>query len=146
MLVNNMYGYGEFLGGNKEWRDEMAELLMVLAPSETPIEDVDKLIAFVESHDTYQNLSAENHEYENTRHMTDKNLIEAYLKIRELYKNTIVYVRPLEENNPYCKNTNGLSCDEVYKLDERDFFNRIYLESEQIKEINNAKSLTFKFK
>lgn len=146
MLLNDMYGYGEFLGGNKEWRDEMAELLMVLAPEGTTIEDVDKLVAFVESHDTYQNIASENNDYDNTRYMNTNDLIESYLKIRELYKNTIVYVRPLDENNPYCKNTKGLTCEDVYKLDEGYFFNRVYLEDKQIKEINEVKALTLSFK
>ena len=39
LLLNNMYGYGEFLGGYKEWRDEMAKLLFVLAPHNTSLKN-----------------------------------------------------------------------------------------------------------
>ena len=27
LLLNGMYGYGEFLGGNQKWRDEMAKYI-----------------------------------------------------------------------------------------------------------------------
>lgn len=139
MLLNNMYGYGEFLGGQKEWRDEMAKLLMVLSPIGTTLQDVNKLITFFESHDTYLNINDNNPNHFHTRNLTDHDLIYIYKKINSLYKNTIVYLRPNNENNPYCRNIEGLSCDKVYKLDEREYFNRLYLESEDIKETNKVK-------
>lgn len=141
MLLNNMYGYGEFLGGTKQWRDEMAKLLMVLAPRGTTIQNINKLITFFESHDTYLNINDENQEHFHTRNLTNHDLIYIYKKILEQYKHTIVYTRPKDEKNAYCRNVKGLSCDEVYKLDEREHFNRLYLESKDIKEINKIKKL-----
>lgn len=137
MLLSGMYGYGEFLGGQEDWRNEMAKLLMVLAPKGTTMEDIKKLITFVESHDTYLNLDNNPH---HTRDLCDHDLIFNYKKIRSIYDNTIVYVRPADQNNCYCRNLEGLSCDDVYKLDEREHFNRIYLESETIRNINNTKT------
>lgn len=137
MLLNNMYGYGEFLGGDKEWRDEMAKLLMVLAPQGTTLEKINKLIAFYESHDTYLNINDNNPNHFHTRNLDDNDLLYVYSKIRRIYKNTLVYVRPTNENNPYCRNIEGLSCDDVYKLDERENFIRLYFESQRIQEINN---------
>jgi len=141
MLLNGMYGYGEFLGGEKEWRDEMAKLLLVLAPRGTTLEHINKLITFYESHDTYLNIDDKNPNHEHTRNLTDHDLIYIYGRLRSLYRNTIVYTRPLDENNPYCRNVDGLSCDEVYKLDENEYFNRLYLDSKEIKDINNQKKL-----
>ena len=42
MLLNGMYGYGEFLGGSNEWKNEMAELLMVLSPRGTTLDDINQ--------------------------------------------------------------------------------------------------------
>ena len=140
MLLNNMYGYGEFLGGNKEWRDEMAKLLMVLSPAGTSIENINKLVAFIESHDTYLNTDCWN-DYNNTRGLTDHDLISNYMRIRRMYRNTLVYTRPLDEKNPFCRNIDGLTCEQVYKLDERDYFNMFYMYSDQIKEANKIKQL-----
>jgi len=139
MLLNKMYAYGEFLGGNKDWRDEMAKLLMVLAPQGTTLENVNKLLTFFESHDTY--LNTDDWNYSHTRNLTNHDLLYIYKKIRSMYKNTIVYTRPVDENNPYCRNIDGLSCDSVYKLDEREYFDRLYLDSDYIKEINKTKTL-----
>lgn len=133
MLINAMYGYGEFLGGSKEWRDEMAELLMVLAPRGTTLSDINQLLTFFESHDTYLNIG-NNHSH--TRDLTDHDLTYVYRKLRQLYDNTLVYVRPKDEDKCYCRNLDGLSCDQVYKLDERDWFNRLYFESSKIRDIN----------
>lgn len=141
MLLNNMYGYGEFLGGDKEWRDEFAELLMISAPCDTTIENVNRLITFFESHDTYLNVPDTNPDLICTRYLDDDALIYTYRKIRSLYKNSVVYVRPNHEDNPFCNNANNLSCDEVYKLDERDYFGRLYFESDDIREINKIKTL-----
>ena len=136
MLINGMYGYGEFLGGTKEWRNEMAELLMVLSPHGTTIDDIDQMISFIESHDTYLNINDHDHSFKHTRCLTDNDLISNYMRIRQLYNNSLVYVRPNNENNPYCRNIDSLSCDDVYKLDERDYFTRLYFDSERIREIN----------
>jgi len=141
MLLNNMYGYGEFLGGYKEWRDEMAKLLFVLAPHNTSLKNMQKLVTFLESHDTYLNINDDNPNHFHTRNLTEHDLIYTYRKIRLLHKNTLIYTRPIDENNPYCRNKKGLTCNEVEKLDEREFFNRLYLESENIKEINKIKTL-----
>lgn len=140
MILNNMYGYGEFLGGYKEWRDELARLLLVLGPHDTSLENAKKLVAFYESHDTYLNID-DNNEHFHTRNLTDRELTYIYRKLRLVHKNTIVYVRPKNESNPYCRNKEELSCDEVYKLDEREFFNLLYIESNDIKEINKIKTL-----
>lgn len=137
MFLNNMYGYGEVLGDNKQWRefrDEMAKFLMVLSPRGTTLEHINKLMTFYESHDTYLNIGDSNPN--NTRDLTDHDLIYIYSKLRNMYKNTILYTRPLDENNPYCRNKDGLTCDEVYKLDENEYFNRVYLDSSLVRDIN----------
>ena len=139
-----MYGYGEFLGGDKQWRDEMAELLMVLAPRGTTIENINDLLNFIESHDTYLNIGEHNRNH--TRDLTDHDLIYLYKKIRTLYKNTLVYTRPNDPDNAYCRNVDKLSFDDVYKLDEREHFNRVYLDSKEIKEANKIKTLKPSYK
>ena len=141
MFLNGMYGYGEILRGDQDWLDEMSKFLMVLAPRGTTIEHINKLITFYESHDTYLNIDDNNPNHFHTRDLTDHDLLYIYGKIRSLYRNSIVYTRPLDENNPYCRNVEGLSCDEVYKLDENDYFNRLYIDSPKVKEINKIKSL-----
>ena len=143
MLLNNMYGYGEFLGGHKEWRDEMAKLLMVLAPAGTSLEEINKLVAFIESHDTYLNTDHWN-DYNHTRFLTTHDLIMTYIKTRRMYKNTILYARPIAENGPYCRNIDKLTCEEVYKLDEREYFNMDYIYSKDIKYANKLKTLKVK--
>lgn len=146
MLINGMYGYGEFLGGTKEWRDEMAELLYVLSPEGTSLTDINKLVAFFESHDTFLNFNDQN--YNHTRSLGTIDLAENYRKIRQTYNNTIVYVRPKNIQESYVLNRDGLSCDQVFKLDEREYFDRYYFESDEISDINKEKSLVknnFKF-
>lgn len=142
MLINGMYGYGEFLGGTKEWRDEMAELLFVLSPEGTTLSDINKLVTFFESHDTFLNFN--DHNYNQTRSLGSDDLAYNYRKIREMYNNTVVYVRPNNVNNPYVLNGKGLSCDQVYKLDEREFFIRNYFDSPIIRDINHGKYLSKK--
>ena len=119
--------------GSNEWKNEMAELLMVLSPRGTTLDDINQLITFFESHDTYLNID-NNHSH--TRDLTDHDLTYVYRKLRQLYNNTLVYVRPNDEDKCYCRNLDGLSCDQVYKLDEREWFNRLYFDSSKIRDIN----------
>lgn len=142
MLINGMYGYGEFLGGTKEWRDEMAELLFVLSPEGTTLTDINKLVTFFESHDTFLNFNDKN--YNQTRSLGSIDLANNYRKIREMYNNTIVYVRPKKVNDSFVLNRDGLSCDQVFKLDEREHFDRTYFESSEIRDINKEKHLVKK--
>lgn len=142
MLINGMYGYGEFLGGTKEWRDEMAELLFVLSPEGTTLTDINKLVTFFESHDTFLNFNDKN--YNQTRSLGSVDLANNYRKIREMYNNTVVYVRPKNINNSYVFNKDGLTCDQVFKLDEREHFDRTYFESPVICDINKEKCLVKK--
>lgn len=137
LLVNDLYGYGEFLGGQKEWRDEMAKLLMVLSPYGTTLEDLNQLITFIESHDTYLNFGPHDN-ITTTRILTPEKLINAYRKVRNLNNNSIVYVRPNDENNEFSRNKAKRTIDEVQKLDEREYFTRLYFENPLIKEINNT--------
>jgi len=141
MLLNNMYGYGEFLGGTNEWKDEMAKYLLVLSPNNTTLSNPKKLVTFLESHDTYLNIDDNNPNHFHTRNLTNYELTFIYRKLRLMHQNTIIYTRPLDENNPYCRNKNGLTCEKVEKLDEREFFNLLYIESNDIKEINKIKTL-----
>ena len=136
MQENDMYGYGEFLGGNRKWRDEMAEQIMVLSPSNNRITDLNKFVTFYESHDTF--LNDEN----NTRYLTNKELIYIYKNLRKIFINTLCYVRPIPIlKNPYIKNFDQLTFDDVYKLRERDYFDTTFLDSEIIKNINEEKNL-----
>lgn len=137
MALNEMYGYGEFIGGNKEWRDEMAELLMVLAPHNSTITNLEQFITFFESHDTYLNTSGWLAEH--TRNLTEHDLTKIYEKLSRMYNNTLAYVRPNDENDYYCRNTKGLTCEEVYKLDEREHFTRLYFSSPEIRQANKTK-------
>ena len=138
---NNMYGYGEFLGGDKKWRDEMAEYIMVLSPSITPVSDLKQFITFFESHDTFLNDEG------NTRNLTNEQLIRLYKRLRQKYLNTISYVRPNSVlKNPYVKNYNELSFDEVYNLNERDYFDTTLLDSMIIKNINDDEKILKKEK
>lgn len=138
MLINGMYGYGEFLGGTKEWRDEMAELLFVLSPEGTTLTDINKLVTFFESHDTFLNFNDQN--YNQTRSLSSIDLANNYRRIRQKYNNTIAYVRPIDLKGAYVLNGNGLSYDQVYKLDEREYFDRSYFESSEIRDINKEKN------
>lgn len=142
MLINGMYGYGEFLGGTKEWRDEMAELLFVLSSEGTTLTDINKLVTFFESHDTFLNFNDKN--YNQTRSLGSIDLANNYRKIRKMYNNTIVYVRPKKVNDSFVLNREGLSCDQVFKLDEREHFDRTYFESSEIRDINKGKYLVKK--
>lgn len=135
LLLNNMYGYGEFLGGTKEWRDEMAKYIDVLTPADSEMTNNNKKVAFFESHDTYLNFDQHFH----TRNLTEQDYIYIYKKLRNMFKNTLVYVSPIDEKGPYGKNIDNLTCEEVLKLNERDYFKRVYLENERIKDINNKK-------
>ena len=131
LLLNGMYGYGEFLGGTKEWRDEMAKYIDVLTPADSEMTNNNKKVAFFESHDTYLNFDQHFH----TRNLTEQDYIYIYKKLRNMFKNTLVYVSPIDENGPFGKNIDNLTCEEVLKLNEQDYFKRVYLENERIKEV-----------
>lgn len=138
LLKNNMYGYGEFIGGDKEWRDEMAKQILVLAPYSSTLSNLKRLITFYESHDTFLNDFDDT-----TRYLTKDDLIIIYRKLRHLFDKTLCYERPLLYScNPYFYNLKNMSFDEVYKLNERDYFDTLYLDSPEIREINsNVKTL-----
>ena len=135
LLLNGMYGYGEFLGGNQNWRDEMAKYIDVLTPADSLMTNNNKKVAFFESHDTYLNFDQKFH----TRNLTEQDYIYIYKKLRNMFKNTLVYVSPIDENGPFGKNKDNLTCEEVLKLNEQEYFKRVYLENERIKDINNKK-------
>jgi hypothetical protein len=131
--MNDMFGYGEFLGGDKEWRDEMSEYIDVLTPVDSQMTDNNKKYAFFESHDTYLNFDQKFH----TRNLTEQDYIYIYKRLRSMFENTLVYVSPIDEKGPYGKNLDNLTCEEVLKLNESEYFKRVYLENERIKDINN---------
>lgn len=131
LSLNGLYGYGEFLGGDIDWRNEMSDYIGVHMPQGSTIDNMKKAYMFNESHDTYLNGDVNP-----LRNLSNNELIFMYRRLINDYDNTLVYTRPLNENNPYCKNKNNLSIDDVYKLDENDYFNRLYLDDPEIKEIN----------
>jgi ABC-type Fe3+-citrate transport system substrate-binding protein len=139
-----MYAYGEFLGGNKEWRDELSKYINVLCPYNSKLTNNNKKITFYESHDTHLNF--DHNDLYNTRELDEHDLTYIYKRLRSKYKNTIVYVSPCDIKGPYVKNEEMLSCEDVKKLDEKDYFNRLYLESSEINKINNNKKLVLKLK
>ena len=133
---NNLKGYAEFLGGTKEWRDEMSDYLMVLSPSCNLITNEDKFITFIDGHDTVLNEDGCTKEY------TKEDLLIYYKLLRLLYENTICYVRPnLDIINPYYKNENNLSMKQVYNLNERDFFDTFYIDDNRIKDVHALKKI-----
>lgn len=144
LLLNNMYGYGEFIGGNKEWRDELSKYISVLAPYDSEMTNNNRKITFYESHDTHLNF--DHSDLYSTRELDEHDLTYIYKRLRLKYKNTIVYVSPIDIDGPFGKNKNNLTCEEVKKLDEREYFNRLYFESSEIKEINGGKKLILKLK
>lgn len=136
--ITGMYGYGEFLEGTEKWRNEMIKYILIHTPQNTEIKNKNKSVVFNESHDTYLN-DTKNH----TRNLTNDELIFMYNRLRNKYKNTLLYTRPLDEQNPYCMNKDQLTMDEVYRLDENEYFNRLYLDNPDIKEINKTKKLIY---
>ncbi len=141
LLKNKLYGYGEFLGGDLYWRNEMSKYIGVHMSQGSTISKMNRAVMFNESHDTYLNG-----DINPSRTLTDNDLIFMYNRLRNKYKNTLIYTRPLDEDNPYCKNKDNLTIDEVYKLNENEYFNRLYLENNEIKEINNIKKLIYRNK
>ncbi len=90
----DMVAYGEFLGGDKAWRDEFAQYLPILSSfSCTNSEDKERMV-FFESHDTFLNNDGHS-----TRNITTNQLIRMYPLLTALHENTIIYVRP--KNAPY---------------------------------------------
>ena len=81
-----------------------------------------------------------------TRELDEHDLTYIYKRLRLKYKNTIVYVSPYDIEGPYGKNGKNITWEEVKKLDEKEYFNRLYFESPEIKEINNGKKLILKLK
>lgn len=129
--LHGLYGYGEILGGTKEWNDEMSKYIYVHMPAGNQITYADLAVVFGESHDTYLN------DKNNTRNLDNNLLICTYNFLRLYYQNTLVYVRPLDENGPYCKNIDNLTFDEVLKLNEKDYFTDLYFNNDNIRKINN---------
>lgn len=144
MILNNMYGYGEFLGGNKEWRDELSKYISVLCPYDSKLSNDNKKIAFYESHDTYLNF--DHSDLISTRELCEEDYIYIYERLRKLFDNTLVYVSPIDENGPYGRNIENITCEEMKNLNERDYFKSIYLENERIKNINNQNQLALKLR
>lgn len=145
LLLNNMYAYGEFIGGSKEWKDEMSKYLKVLTHHDAPMTNNDKKVAFFENHDTFLNTSGEMNE-SNTRNLCEEDYIYIYERLRKLFDNTLVYVSPIDENGPYCRNKQNLTCEEVKKLNEKEYFKNLYLENERIRNINKQNEIILKLK
>ena len=122
----DMVAYGEFLGGDKEWRDEFAEYIPILSSfSCTNSEDKERMV-FFESHDTFLNNDGHS-----TRNITTKQLIRMYPLLTALHENTIVYVRP--EKAPYNPFKRDIGVMESPKY----AFENDILTSNTIREANN---------
>lgn len=144
LLLNNMYGYGEFIGGSKEWRDELSKYISVLCPYDSKMTNNNRKITFYESHDTHLNF--DHSDLYSTRELDEHDLTYIYERLRTKFKNTLSYVSPVDIDGPYGRNLEMFSCEEVKHLDEREYFNRLYFESPEIRQINKGKKLVLKLK
>ena len=125
---NNLYTYGEILGGTKEWRDEMSEYLDVLTEQYNEISNEDKRVTFVESHDTYLNSP------NGSMKKSTSQINHEYQELTKNMKNTIYYARALKY--PYQPFKNKTSDTNIKDLNELEFFDLSFLTSPEVKEAN----------
>ncbi len=126
LIKYKLTGYGEFLGGNKEWRDEFSQLIPLLSGFKCNVSDPRKFMTFYESHDTFLNNDGHS-----TRNITTKQIIDIYLLLTMVYGNTLFYARPTKNPfNPYSQDiTKNLN-------DPINSFETAFLESPIIRQAN----------
>lgn len=82
---NDLFNYAEIIFEDKETIFKYTKYIKVL--TENKEINSDKIVSFIESHDSYL-------EFGYTRKLSDRDIIEGYGKICEIYKNTLFYARP----------------------------------------------------
>ncbi len=129
LIANGMTGYGEFLGGDRPWRDEFSDIIPLLSGFKCDVADKRKFMTFFESHDTF--LNDDGHQ---TRYISTRHVIDIYSLLTMSYGNTLFYARPkLFPFNPYSKVTNNW----ISLLnDPINAFETDFLENKNIREAN----------
>lgn len=95
---NNLIGYAEFLDGPNDLgedlkqtiynkKNEFTDLMYILTEEDSLVENPNKKITFVESHDTFLN------EYGSTKDLKTMDIIDRYVELTKKYENTLFYVR-----------------------------------------------------
>lgn len=130
---NNLYAYGEFLGGDLNWRNEFSNYLDVLTNYSVMVSDIDKHVSFLESHDSYFH-----NDYYSTRCIKTGELNNLYKLLTSKFPKTLYYVRAL--NKPYFEEGNnvnnyGLSFEQMNELN---YFDTSFLTEEKIREANHT--------
>lgn len=126
---NNLFAYGEFLGGDSDWQNEFMDTLPILTHFTSKVKDYSKMTTFIESHDTFLNDC-----FDSTRMIKTGDLCNLYALLNNKFQNTIWYVRPIYyPYNPYGKAPSKLN------LKTLDYFELDFLTDKRIKEANTNK-------
>lgn len=122
---NDMVGYGEFLGGDENWRNEFLDVLPILAPYTSKVHDINRMFTFIESHDTYLNDC-----HNSTRNISSNELCNLYSLLNYKYLNTLWYTRPIKA--PY----SPWEKEKETTLDPLQNFDLLFLDDKRIKAAN----------
>lgn len=128
-----LFGYGEFIGGNKEWQEEFLHYLPILTGYTNCIEDKDSVFTYFESHDTFLNDDAFS-----TYSIKTKDVINIGTLLNNKFMNTIFYVRPIY----YPFNPRGEKLEGNHKT--KDYFDLSFLTNDRIRQSNNIEKTLVK--
>lgn len=133
LIENNLIGYGEFLGGNEEWRNEFVDVLPILSPYTSKINDIERMFTFIESHDTFLNDC-----YDSTRNISTNELCNLYSLLNYKYSNTLWYARPINAPySPWAKKNDDIILDPLSN------FELTFLTDKRIKEANEINPVEY---
>ena len=141
----HLFAYGEFLDGPSELGEDYNQLLMqkkneltkymyILTQESSQVDDNNKKVTYVESHDTYLNT------YGETRNDDINTIIDRYAELTKKYENTLFYVRDLKRGQRLSTEDPDRSKDaDLSWIDNNKIRNANFEVPKQTNNLNNRK-------